>query len=63
VISVSAGGVDLNVEARSVPASVLPKDAFGGGRPADVAHADKQYFHRDHNPAVQSIGAEVKFRP
>ncbi len=53
VISVSAGGVDLDVETRGVPASVRAEHAFGGGRSTDIAHADEQYFHRDHIPAIQ----------
>jgi hypothetical protein len=62
VVCVSAGGVDLDLETRGVPASVRPENAFGGGRSAYVAHADEQNFHRDHIPATQSIDTAVNFR-
>jgi hypothetical protein len=45
-----------------VPAGVRPENAFGGGRSADVAHADEKNFHGHHIPAIQSIDTAINFR-
>ena len=62
VIGVRAGGVELDVESRGEPACVCAENAFGGGRPTDVAHADEQYFHRHHASAIQSLDTAIGSR-